>query len=100
LVAGTYSVAIINMKALTNLLTSLILASSVAAIALLSIQNITPVSVKFLTFQSIRMPVGVVLALSAGAGAIGSAIVPIVWGSPSSNQSQSEDASEFADEDF
>lgn len=88
------------MKAFTNLLTSLILASSVAAIALLSIQNITPVSVQFLTFQSIRMPVGVVLAFSAGAGAIGSALMPIFWGSPSSNQSQSEDANEYADEDF
>jgi uncharacterized integral membrane protein len=67
------------MKTITNLLTSLILAGWIGAIAILSIQNITPVSLKFLVFQTIQIPVGIVLAFSVGIGAIAGAIVPVVW---------------------
>jgi uncharacterized integral membrane protein len=67
------------MKTITNLLTSLILAGWIGAIAILSIQNITPVSLKFLVFQTIQIPVGIVLAFSVGIGAIAGAIVPLVW---------------------
>ncbi|HEY9609915.1 LapA family protein [Allocoleopsis sp.] len=67
------------MKTISNLLTSLILAGWIGAIAILSIQNITPVSLKFLVFQTIQIPVGIVLAFSVGIGAIAGAIVPLVW---------------------
>lgn len=67
------------MKTITNLLTSLILAGWVGAIAILSIQNITPVSLKFLVFQTIEIPFGIVLAFSVGIGAIAGAIIPLVW---------------------
>jgi uncharacterized integral membrane protein len=67
------------MKTITNLLTSLILAGWVAAIAILSVQNATLVSLKFLVFHSIQLPVGVVLAFSAGAGVVGGAIFPLLW---------------------
>jgi uncharacterized integral membrane protein len=67
------------MKTIANLLTSLILAAWVSAIAILSIQNITAVSLKLLTFESIQLPLGIVLAFSAGVGAIGGAIAPLVW---------------------
>ncbi|HAA27678.1 MAG TPA: DUF1049 domain-containing protein [Cyanobacteria bacterium UBA8553] len=67
------------MKAIANLLTSLILAGWIGAIAILSIQNITLVSLKFLNFETIQLPVGIVLAFSVGAGAIGGAIAPLLW---------------------
>jgi uncharacterized integral membrane protein len=67
------------MKTITNLLTSLILASWVSAIAILSIQNITLVSLKFLTWETIKIPFGVVLAFSFGVGAILGAIAPLLW---------------------
>ncbi|MCA1991779.1 MAG: LapA family protein [Coleofasciculus sp. S288] len=67
------------MKTFTSLLTSLIVAIWIGAIAILSIQNITPVSLKFLTLESIQLPVGLVLAFSVGIGLIVGAIAPILW---------------------
>ncbi|HEY9665274.1 MAG TPA: LapA family protein [Coleofasciculaceae cyanobacterium] len=67
------------MKPLAHVLTSIVLAAWIAAIAILSIQNITPISLKFLMFQTIQIPFGIVLAFSVGVGAIGAAIVPVVW---------------------
>jgi putative membrane protein len=66
------------MKPIANLLTSLILAAWVSAIAILSIQNITLVSLKFLTWETIQIPFGVVLAFSFGVGAIGGALAPLL----------------------
>jgi len=65
------------MKTIANLLTSIILASWVSAISILSIQNITLVSLKFLNWETIKMPFGVVLAFSFGVGAILGAIAPL-----------------------
>ena len=67
------------MRTLANLLTSLVLAGWIAAIAIFSIQNITPVAVNFLGFETIKMPIGLVLAFSVGIGAIGGAILPVLW---------------------
>lgn len=62
------------MKALASILTSLILTVWIGAIAILSVQNFTPVSIRFLGFQSFEVPVGIVLALSVGLGLLGTAI--------------------------
>lgn len=67
------------MRTIANLLTSLILAGWIAVIAIFSIQNITPISVNFLGFETIKIPIGLVLAFSVGIGAIGGAILPILW---------------------
>jgi len=67
------------MKAFANLLTSIIVAGWISAIAILSIQNFTPVSLKFLSFETIQIPVGIVLAFSVAVGVIGGAIAPILW---------------------
>jgi uncharacterized integral membrane protein len=79
------------MKTIANLLTSLILATWVSAIAILSIQNITPVSLKFLTSETIQLPVGIVLAFSVAVGAIGGAITPVLWQLSGRQQAQYED---------
>ncbi|MBE9054120.1 LapA family protein [Nostocales cyanobacterium LEGE 11386] len=92
------------MKTLTPILISLVVAIWVVAIAILSVQNATPVSLKFLTFQSIQIPVGLVLAFSAGIGLIGMAVLQPLWGLAGSGQGKSrfdEDAEFFVDdEDF
>lgn len=62
------------MKTVANILASVILAVWIAAIAVLSVQNFTPVSIKFLGFQSFEIPVGLVLAFSLGLGLVGTAI--------------------------
>jgi uncharacterized integral membrane protein len=82
------------MNTFTNLLTSLVVAGWVSASAIISVQNYTPVSVKFLTFQSIQIPIGIVLGFSAALGVIGGAISPIFFRgiiSPNQNEEFSED---------
>ncbi|MFB2896409.1 lipopolysaccharide assembly protein LapA domain-containing protein [Aerosakkonemataceae cyanobacterium BLCC-F50] len=65
------------MKSLATLIISVIVAVWMMAIAILSVQNATLVTLKFLAYESIRLPVGVVLAFSAAAGAIVGAIVAL-----------------------
>ena len=90
------------MKSIASLLISVIVAIWVVAIAILSVQNATPVSLKFLTFQSVQIPFGLVLAFSAGVGLIGVAILQPLWGLAGSGNSRLEDDAEFFvdDEDF
>lgn len=92
------------MKTFAPFLTSLVVAVLVIAIAIISVQNATPVSLKFLTFQSIQIPMGLVLAFSAGVGLIGMALLQPLWGLAGFRQGNSrlEDDAEFFvdDEDF
>ncbi|MGL5080524.1 MAG: lipopolysaccharide assembly protein LapA domain-containing protein [Microcoleaceae cyanobacterium] len=67
------------MKTLYSILTSLILAGWVSTMAILAIQNATPIALKFLTFQSIQVPIGLVLAFSVSLGAIAGAILPLLF---------------------
>ncbi|MGA9377195.1 MAG: lipopolysaccharide assembly protein LapA domain-containing protein [Phormidium sp.] len=76
------------MKSLTTLIISAILAVWIMTIAILSVQNATPVTLKFLAYESIRLPVGVVLAFSAAAGAIVGAIVALPLLNSSSSTSE------------
>jgi uncharacterized integral membrane protein len=59
---------------MTNFLTALFFAFWVCAIALISVQNATPISLRFLSFQSVPVPLGVVLAGCAALGMTGMAI--------------------------
>ncbi|WP_250125545.1 LapA family protein [Chroococcidiopsis sp. CCMEE 29] len=88
------------MTALSNLLTSLILAIWVVAIAILSVQNATPVSLRFLNFQSIQLPVGLVLAFSAGVGLIGMSLTQPLWGFAGSKSGTSESDNDLENEFF
>ncbi len=66
------------MKIIVGLLMTGIVAVWVAAIAILSVQNATAVSLQFLTFQSIQLPVGVLLAFSVSGGMVAMAAVQMV----------------------
>lgn len=83
------------MKTIANLLTSIILAAWIAAIAILSIQNITPISLKFLVFQTIQMPLGIILAFSVGIGAIAGAIAPVLWQLANGQRERYDDEEDF-----
>ena len=67
------------MKIFANFVSSLILAIWVSAIAIFSIQNIQLVSIKFMVWQSIQIPVGVLLAICAGCGIILGSLLPLLW---------------------
>ncbi|WP_017721827.1 LapA family protein [Kamptonema formosum] len=59
--------------------TSLAVAGPAVALAVLSAQNVTRVSLQFLGFQSIQLPVGIVLAISVGIGLVGAGIARGLW---------------------
>lgn len=91
------------MKTIANLLISVIVAVWVVAIAIISAQNATPVSLKFFTYQSIQIPFGLVLAFCAGVGLIGIGILQPLWrlGDSPQDSRLDEDAEFFVDdEDF
>jgi uncharacterized integral membrane protein len=67
------------MKVFINLLNSLILAGWIGAIAVFSIQNIQNVSLQFLIWRSINLPIGVLLAFCAGGGIILGSLFPLLW---------------------
>ncbi|MBW4432326.1 MAG: LapA family protein [Pelatocladus maniniholoensis HA4357-MV3] len=90
------------MKTLATLLTIMILVFWIMAVALLSVQNATPVSLKFLSFQSIQLPVGLLLALCAAVGMISMGLLQPLWrltGSEQSHSTAQDDAEFFVDEE-
>ena len=68
------------MKNFANLITSLILATWVTIIALFSIQNYELIRLNFLMFESVDIPLGVILALCGAVGMILGAVIPILLG--------------------
>jgi len=61
-------------KFIPPILGSIILALWVSIIAILSVQNATPISLKFIGFHSIKIPLGVILSFSLSLGVLISAI--------------------------
>lgn len=88
------------MKIILNLLISLILAGWMLAIALISVQNATPVSLRFLSFQSIQIPMGLVLALSVSLGLITVPILQPLWTLADSSRLDEEAEFFVDDQDF
>jgi len=90
------------MKSIGIVLTSLIVTFWVVAIAILSVQNATPVSLKFLAFQSVQIPVGLVLAFSVGLGIIATALLQPLLGGDGAGKTTArleDDAEFFVDEE-
>ncbi len=67
------------MKALASLLNTLIIGGWIVAIAVFSIQNVKGVSVRFLMFESITFPVGILLALCGVAGLVLGWLLPLLF---------------------
>jgi uncharacterized integral membrane protein len=62
----------------SKLLISLIISSWLILIAVFSIQNITPVSLSFLFFKSINIPVGVLLTMFGAMGIVLGSVIPFL----------------------
>lgn len=65
------------MRTLGALLAMTLLAGLLAAIAVMSIQNIEIVSIKFLLWESVRLPFGVLLAFAVGLGLMVGSFIPV-----------------------
>ncbi|MBD1812710.1 LapA family protein [Microcoleus vaginatus] len=76
------------MKTIPLLVISFLVAIIVSAIGIISVQNAAPVSLNFIFFQSIQLPVGVVLAMSLSAGLIGGALLQPLWNISDSQNSR------------
>ncbi|MTJ48975.1 DUF1049 domain-containing protein [Dolichospermum sp. UHCC 0259] len=88
-------------KILANFFILVIIAVWVVAIALISVQNATPVSLQFLVFQSIQIPFGLMLAFGVAVGLLGTAVLQPLWDLEESQSRVDEDADFFVDdEDF
>jgi uncharacterized integral membrane protein len=68
------------MKSLASLLTSSVVAVWIVAISILSMQNADPIRLRFLRYQTIQLPIGFVLAVSAGAGVLATTLLQPLWG--------------------
>jgi uncharacterized integral membrane protein len=66
------------MRPFAVLLTALIVAAWTGAIAILSVQNFALVSLRLFTWESVQIPVGLVLAFAAGVGMVVTAVVQLL----------------------
>ncbi|MCU0527404.1 MAG: DUF1049 domain-containing protein [Elainella sp. Prado103] len=64
---------------MTRFLTSIVVAIWISTIALIAIQNATPISLQFLGLRTIEIPIGLVLAFSVSLGMMGTALVLSIW---------------------
>jgi uncharacterized integral membrane protein len=88
------------MKNISSLLTSAIVAILVSAIALLSVQNATLVSLRLFGLRSINLPFGVILALSVSVGMLLGAIAPILWSLLGSSDTLEDEDDDYFERDF
>jgi uncharacterized integral membrane protein len=94
-----------DMKNLANLITSAIISIWVVAIAIICTQNAEAISLKFFSYESIKIPFGLVLSFSVAFGIMITAVflpvLSISSGRTSRRTSLEDDPEFFADdEDF
>ncbi len=69
------------MRAIANLLTAIILGTCLLLVATVSIQNITPLTLRFLTWESVEIPFGILLTATVAVGLLVGAVLPLLVGS-------------------
>ncbi|WP_272121751.1 MULTISPECIES: DUF1049 domain-containing protein [Spirulina] len=65
------------MRAIANLLTAILIGAWLIAVATLSIQNVTPLAIRFLNLQSVEIPFGVLLTFAVVVGLVVGMVLPI-----------------------
>lgn len=76
------------MKTIPLLAISFLVAILASAIGIISVQNAASVSLNFMFFKSIQVPVGLVLAMSVSAGLIVAALLQPLWNISDSQNSR------------
>jgi len=76
------------MKTIPLLAISFLVAILASAIGIISVQNAAPVSLNFIFFKSIQVPVGLLLAMSISAGLIVAALLQPLWNISDSQNSR------------
>jgi uncharacterized integral membrane protein len=66
------------MQKVATVIAFSIIGIAMGVMAVISIQNIRAISLQFLVFRSVEIPVGVLLAFSFGLGLILGAVIPFV----------------------
>lgn len=66
------------MKIIINLISSSFLAGWIITMAVFSIQNINPVVLRFFTWESLKLPIGVLLAFCVGLGLVLGSLLPLL----------------------
>jgi len=89
-----------NLPILFTLFLSVVLATWILAIALISVQNATPISLRFLVFQSIQVPFGLMLAFWVAVGLITVSVGQLLANMGGSENSADEEGDFFVDKDF
>ncbi len=87
------------MKTIPLLAISFLVAILASAIGIISVQNAAPVSLNFILFKSIQMPVGLVLAMSISAGLIVAALLQPLWNLSDSQNSRPQFQANSKDSD-
>ncbi len=87
------------MNNFVNIFISIIIAGWVLAIALISVQNATLVSLKFLVFQSIQVPFGLMLGFWVAVGLVFGSILLSVFSWGEGKFESDEEAEFFVDEE-
>ena len=85
------------MKTIANLIAALIVATWVIASAILSLKNVTPISLKFFTFTSIQIPFFLAIAFSVGVGIVLMALLQPLWSLAGGKRNSDDD---FDEDDF
>ncbi len=85
----------ILMMTITNIITSIIIAFWIVLIAIVSVQNYTLVSLSFFNLQSIKIPFGILIALSSSTGIISMEIIQLFWNIGVYTQSNNINNAEF-----
>jgi putative membrane protein len=67
------------MGLLTRFFAAWLLAAVFSVVAILAVQNVTAVSLRFLVFSSIQMPVGILLSFALGGGLILGSLLPVFF---------------------
>jgi uncharacterized integral membrane protein len=81
-----------------NFIIYVILSSWMVAIAILSVQNAAAIQLQFLLFQSIRLPLGVFLAICFSTGLLATAAAALLW--QLTTPLPEVDAEELSDEEW
>lgn len=83
------------MAIFTNFLISLIMAVWFGTLAIFTIQNVAPTTLRFAFWESIQLPISILLTFCFGGGLVLGALMPILWQRSQKRRPRFEDFDEF-----